>query len=65
MSAKAAEIQHDDLAKMEAVLQAGLEICYRLRKKAGKVSTRPTPRKGLNQKQTADLLINRRKRIGI
>jgi hypothetical protein len=57
------EIHEDDLAKMEAVFQHGLELCHRLRKKLGDVSTSPNPKRGLDRKQVADLVTSRKKTI--
>lgn len=59
----AVEIAEDELAKMEAVFQHGLELCHRLRKKMGVVSTSPNPKRGLSRKDEAKLISGRKKTI--
>ena len=59
----AVKIGEDEIAKMEAVFQHGLELCHRLRKKLGGVSTSPNPKRGLDRKQVADLVTGRKKTI--
>lgn len=55
--------QLEELEQMEAVFQHGLELCHRLRKKLGDVSTSPNPKRGLDRKQVADLVTSRKKTI--
>jgi hypothetical protein len=59
----AVEIAEDELAKMEAVFQHGLELCHRLRKKMGVVSTSPNPKRGLSHKEVTSLVTKRKKTI--
>lgn len=54
-------ISLEELDKMEATLQQGLQICYRLKKQLGPAATGSNTRKGLNQGQRVDLTIKRRK----
>lgn len=60
-----AQITKEELAQMEATLQAGLEICHKLKERIERVSTPLTARKGLTQKQITDLVLQRRRRMNL
>jgi hypothetical protein len=53
----------NDLALLEAHLQQGLQICYRLKKKLGPAAPGPSSRKGLNKDQIERILTKRRANI--